>query len=264
MTAHHPGAVRIDITHAALILRTGDFPSWLTVLSIASLVVAIALAGWTASDVLRRPQPMRVMSVVWPVTMLFGGPLWLWFYLRWGRAASRGSDPVRRDVPLRVSVLTGASHCGAGCALGDLVGELGLLAVPGLAAVVGLGSLYSDRMYAGWVVDFVAAYLIGIAFQYFAIAPMVSQPARRSVWQAVKADTLSITSWQVGMYGSMALAQLVVLPALAGGRAAVLSAQFWWVMQLAMLAGFVTAYPVNWWLIRIGVKETMGAGADRS
>lgn len=66
------------------------------------------------------------------------------------------------------------------------------------------------------------------------------------------------------MYGSMALAQLVVLPALASGRAAVLSAQFWWVMQLAMLAGFVTSYPVNWWLIRIGVKEAMGAGADRS
>jgi Domain of unknown function (DUF4396) len=28
-------------------------------------------------------------------------------------------------------------------------------------------------------------------------------------------------------------------------------------MQLAMLAGFVTSYPVNWWLIRIGVKERM-------
>jgi len=28
-------------------------------------------------------------------------------------------------------------------------------------------------------------------------------------------------------------------------------------MQIAMLAGFLTGYPVNGWLIRAGVKERM-------
>ena len=28
-------------------------------------------------------------------------------------------------------------------------------------------------------------------------------------------------------------------------------------MQIAMICGFVTAYPVNWWLIRVGIKEAM-------
>ena len=32
------------------------------------------------------------------------------------------------------------------------------------------------------------------------------------------------------------------------------SVEFWFVMQLAMLCGFATAYPVNWWLISSGVK----------
>ena len=32
---------------------------------------------------------------------------------------------------------------------------------------------------------------------------------------------------------------------------------FWFMMQLAMLAGFVTAYPFNWWLLQRGVKERM-------
>jgi hypothetical protein len=32
---------------------------------------------------------------------------------------------------------------------------------------------------------------------------------------------------------------------------------FWFMMQLAMVAGFLTSYPVTWWLLRIGVKETM-------
>jgi len=28
-------------------------------------------------------------------------------------------------------------------------------------------------------------------------------------------------------------------------------------MQFAMIAGFATAYPMNWWLIRRGIKEKM-------
>jgi hypothetical protein len=28
-------------------------------------------------------------------------------------------------------------------------------------------------------------------------------------------------------------------------------------MQIAMLAGFLTAYPVNSWLLRVGIKEPM-------
>jgi hypothetical protein len=32
---------------------------------------------------------------------------------------------------------------------------------------------------------------------------------------------------------------------------------YWFMMQLAMLAGFLTSYPVNWWLVRKGIKEAM-------
>jgi hypothetical protein len=32
---------------------------------------------------------------------------------------------------------------------------------------------------------------------------------------------------------------------------------FWFMMQIAMLVGFLTAYPVNWWLLRAGIKEKM-------
>ena len=28
-------------------------------------------------------------------------------------------------------------------------------------------------------------------------------------------------------------------------------------MQLGMFLGFLTSYPVNWWLIRKGIKEKM-------
>jgi hypothetical protein len=38
---------------------------------------------------------------------------------------------------------------------------------------------------------------------------------------------------------------------------AVDSVEFWFMMQLAMWCGFVTSYPANWWLLRVGIKEAM-------
>lgn len=79
----------------------------------------------------------------------------------------------------------------------------------------------------------------------------------RNLRAAARADVLSLTAWQVGMYSAIAIAQLVVFPAWTGDPVSVDTPVFWTVMQSAMPAGFVTVYPVNWWLIHIGVKERM-------
>lgn len=233
----------------------GTFPAWLTIIAWLSLVIGFGCAVVVAVDVRRRPQKMRVMAVVWPVSMLFGGVLWLAGYLRWGRA--RRSDDRAGDVPMAVSVATGTNHCGAGCALGDLVAEWTAFLLPAVAVAFGWGWLFQDKMFAVWVLDFILAFGLGIAFQYYAIAPMRGLGVREGLREALKADAASISAWQVGMYGTMALLQLLVLPALFGGRAPVNSPEFWFAMQWAMLVGFLTAYPVNWLLIRRGVKERM-------
>lgn len=245
---------------SAHILDVSEMPAWLTAVSVASLGVAVALAVWTAVDVVRRAPRMGVMAWVWPLTMLFGSVLWLVFYLRWGRAPRRGASDgghPHGSTAMPVSVATGTSHCGAGCTLGDLVGESLVLLVPGLTAALGLHAVFSDDMYSRWVVDLVFALGFGIVFQYFTIAPMRGLGLWAGLRAAAAADVASIAAWQVGMYGVMAIAQLWALPHLLDGRAAVASPLFWAVMQVAMLAGFVTAYPVNWWLVRAGLKEAM-------
>lgn len=162
-----------------------------------------------------------------------------------------------------VSVFCGTSHCGAGCSLADLIVEWTLFALPSFAVVGGLHWLFPDSisygaLYAGWVIAYFVALATGITFQYFAIAPMNPQRSRpANIGAAAKADVLSLSAWQIGMYGVMALAQLVVFPAWFGGQVSVGTSVFWLTMQLAMLAGFCTAYPVNWWLISSGVKERM-------
>ncbi|WP_402463403.1 DUF4396 domain-containing protein [Isoptericola aurantiacus] len=243
-------------------LTTSDLPSGLV--AVASVLVALGLlcAAWIAVDVARRPQPMGVMNVVWPVTALFGSLVWTAAYLRWGRAARRaeqggGHHHDGDGPPMAVSVFTGTSHCGAGCMLGDLLVEWLVVLLPAVAILGGYDWLFTDKIFAVWVLDYVAAFAIGIAFQYYAIAPMRGLGLRAGLRAAVKADALSITAWQVGMYGTMALVQLWILPDLLGGRAAVTTPVFWAAMQVAMVVGFATSYPVNWYLIRAGVKERM-------
>jgi hypothetical protein len=55
----------------------------------------------------------------------------------------------------------------------------------------------------------------------------------------------------------MAIAHFVVFARVFRVRAEVNTPEFWFATQLAMMAGFATAYPVNWWLIRPGIKEAM-------
>lgn len=110
-------------------------------------------------------------------------------------------------------------------------------------------------MFATWIVDYLFAF--GVAFQYFTIKPMRDLSVREELKEAVKADTLSLTAWQVGMYGFMALAHFYIFGHLLGTTLRVASVEFWFMMQIAMIAGFLTSYPVNWWLIRRGTKEAM-------
>ncbi len=80
---------------------------------------------------------------------------------------------------------------------------------------------------------------------------------RERIIAAIKADTLSLAAWQVGMYSLMAVVQFVAFRGRFGGAAPVNSVEFWGAMQVAMIAGFVTSYTMNWWLIRASLKERM-------
>lgn len=242
-------------------------PFWLHLLAIVSLLLAALCALVVAIDVARHPQHMWIMNIVWPVTALYGSVLGLWAYYRYGRLAMHEKAeaamardekmPSARLTPFPAKVMKGTFHCGSGCMLGDICAELLVLAFPVILALAGWHWLFAERTFAVWVVDYVFAFGLGILFQFFTIAPMQGLGVKDGLIAAVKADALSLTAWQVGMYGIMAIAIFWVFRSLLGIELETLSFEFWFAMQIAMVGGFVTAYPVNWWLIRKGIKEAM-------
>ncbi len=228
-------------------------PAWLHALSVAWLLLGAFCAVVITADEARHPQRMWIMNVVWPVCALFGTGWILCQYFMYGR--TRHDDA---DAPFPVMVANGTLHCGSGCTLGDICAEWLIFAVPAVALAFGWRSIFGGQMiFAAWILDYLLAFAFGIIFQYFTIAPMRELSLVPGLIAAVKADTLSLTAWQVGMYGFMAIAYFAIFEAGLGVRLQTDMVEFWFMMQIAMHTGFLTAYPVNWLLLRKGLKEPM-------
>jgi hypothetical protein len=227
---------------------------WFDLLAWAALALGFASALVIAADifVLGNRQHMAIMNVVYPLTALYLGPLALWGYLARGRRMSRRhmSSMPAMEREARDSWWQAAlsdTHCGAGCALGDIVGEWLVWATAWMiGATAALGPEY--------ILDLPLAWTFGILFQYFAIAPLRGQVGELApLRDAIKSDTLSVLSFEIGLFGWMALSHYVIwqppLP--------IDSSSQWFMMQVGMSIGFVTSLPVNRWLLRKGVKEPM-------
>ena len=164
-------------------------PHWLHVLSILSVLLAIGCAIVVAVDVVRHPQHMWIMNVVWPVTALFGTVLGLWGYFRYGRLATheRAQAAMARDEEMpseRLDAVPGDGRQGRVALRQRLHAGRHLRRVAGLLRArrrvwLGWHWLFGEKMFAVWVLDFIFAFGFGIAFQYFTIQPMRHLSVRR-------------------------------------------------------------------------------------
>lgn len=220
----------------------------------SGIIVALVILG----DLTRNKQSMKIMNIVWVLTGLWANFLALWAYFTFGRE----KDLMKKDMPMKDmpmeemsmgeghskwhSIALSALHCGAGCTLADIIGETFTCYIP---ISVG-GSL----LFGSWVFDFVLALIIGVYFQYYAIQEMETISVGIALKRALKADFFSLTAWQIGMYGWMAIVYFLLF---SGETLDKHSWTFWFMMQIAMLAGFICAYPMNALLIRLGLKKGM-------
>jgi hypothetical protein len=262
-------------------------PSWLTTVAWLYLTVCFSCAGIIGYDLAfnHRRQPMGVMNFVFPITALYLGPFALVLYWRWARAAAPTARPAMQMSRTSVSQIVGASahdgeqmhggqhtqsadeqpapsegarpgwvtmtievsHCGAGCTLGDVISEFAIFALGLTIAGLTLGAEYLG--------DYILALVFGIVFQYFAIAPMRGLGLRDGLVAAAKADFISLTAFEIGLFGWMAIMTFVLFPA--PHQLMPNSAAFWLLMQIGMIIGYCTAWPANVWLVKRGIKVPM-------
>ncbi|WP_298064968.1 DUF4396 domain-containing protein [uncultured Rikenella sp.] len=253
----------------------------LTVIAAISIILGILGVLIVLADIRNgHRQRMPVMETVWPLTALWGSWAGVLIYFRFGRQhrpsptdelmnmdmrpqravpppseempgmsdmkrTPGSTDNINTARPEWISVLHSTLHCGAGCVLADLLCELLFLFAPITIAGSTIAGL--------WTLEYILALILGIGFQYAAMQQMHRSPVGPTVKRALKADFLSLTAWQAGMYGWMALTLFVFFPDGLGRD----TWTFWFMMQLAMFTGLAVSYPVNRWLLRIGLKHAM-------
>lgn len=234
----------------------------LHLLSIFFICSGMVIALVIGNDLRKNRQSMKIMNAVWILTALWASYLALWAYYKFGRETMKMDMPMDMSMsrpmsmpmsmpmdmgaehPQWQSIALSALHCGAGCTLADVIGEWFTFYVP-----ISVGG---SVLIGNWVLDFVLALVIGVYFQFYAIREMEKISVAKGLSRAFKADFFSLASWQVGMYGWMAIVYFVLFPDIPKDSWA-----FGFMMQIAMLFGFFCAYPMNAWLIKLGVKKEM-------
>jgi hypothetical protein len=231
-------------------------PHWFELVAWAALALGFASALVIAADIflLGNRQHLAIMNLVFPLTALSMGPLALKLYLPHRRRKPHVQMAAMMEREARDSWWQAAlsdTHCGAGCALGDIGGEWLVWATAWM-----IGS--TAELGPEYILDLPLAWIFGILFQYFAIAPLRGQVGKLApLRDAIKSDTLSVLSFEVGLFGWMALAHyLIWQPPLPTD-----TSSWWFMMQIGMNLGFLTSWPVNRWLLRKGVKEPMAVHA---
>src|SRR5699024_168256 len=229
----------------------------LTVISIISIGIGILQGIYITIDVIRHPQQMMsIMNIVWPLIGLYFPIIGIIAYEKLGKnktssskqkeeSQSSGHEHVHEEKPFWQSVFVSTTHCSSGCSLGDIAG---------LPIVVLTGFTIGGVMLFGeFLVQFILAYLFGIAFQYYGMSLHPDESFKKGIINAIKADTLSLIAFEIGMFGWMALVHFVFFTQPPEPTTATYS----FMMQLAMMLGFCTSYPANWLLVKKGVKHAM-------
>jgi hypothetical protein len=219
---------------------------WLVIVSWVAIVLGLLTAILIVLDVVAHPQHMKIMNVVWPVTGLYVSVAGWWFYADMApwKPMDAHTHVAPGERPFWKTVFVSTTHCASGCVVGDLIG----------APIVFFAgwTLFGDRLYAEYVVLFVLAYIFGIAFQYLPIRAMRRITPRKALIEAVKADTLALTAFEIGLFAWMAVVYFFFVP-----RPELTSATYWFMMQIGMVLGFIASFPPNWYLVKIGVKAGM-------
>jgi len=173
------------------------------------------------------------------ILVLFTGPLGAFFYVLGCREPLKHAHEAYIAAPWR-QVLGSTMHCAAGDGLGIIAGAA-IAAWMRFSAWADLGLEYALGFGFGWAF-----------FQAFAMRDMAGGSYLRSLKLTFLPEFLSMNLLMAGMVSTAK----VLMPSFTGSGDP-MRPEFWFVMSMALIVGFILAYPINWWLVANGLKHGM-------
>jgi hypothetical protein len=186
---------------------------------------------------------MKTMRWGWVLLTLYTGVFALVIYWFLHRASAR-ETPEQSQPSLWEQSVESTIHCVAGDATGILI------------AVVVMSWLRLP-MRAELIAEYVAGFAVGLLlFQALCMKSTFDGGYWRAVRGTFLPETVSMNAVMAGMIPVMIILMSRDMRAMEPT-----SVRFWGTMSLALLVSTVTTFPVNWWLVKRGLKHGMGGEA---
>ncbi len=201
------------------------------------LLTAMAVA-FVAIDIRTTPES-PVLKWGFVLLTAYTGPIGAFLYVLGCREPLPGLHERYIAVRWR-QVLGSTMHCVAGDGIGILAGAA-IASYLTLSLPVDIALEYGLGFGFGWTI-----------FQSLFMRDMSGGSYRRSLASTFLPEFLSMNFLMAGMMPIASLGRIAV-----GGTASPLTPEFWFIMSMALLAGFIVAYPINWWLVARGLKHGM-------
>jgi hypothetical protein len=211
--------------------------AWIDVVLLGWFALTALSVAYVAYDSRTNPE-MAVMKWGWILVTLYMGPIAAGLYV----LSDKEPRPGEHEAfirPLWKQGLGSTIHCVAGDATGIIIAAT-------ITALIGLPM---------WV-DLITEYVFGFAFGLFIFqALFMKDMFGGSYWTAVRRsflpEWLSMNMVMAGMIPAM-----VMLMMGRDMRAMEPSHLLYWgAMSFAVVVGFAVAYPVNVWLVAVGLKH---------
>jgi hypothetical protein len=190
-------------------------------------------------DVWRTTPESPVLKWAFVILTAFTGPLGAFFYVLGCREPLRGNHEQYVAARWR-QVLGSTMHCVAGDGIGIVVGAA-------------IGGVLTLPFWPDFLLEYVLGFGFGWAFfQAFAMRDAAGGSYTKSLKMTFLPELLSMNLLMTGM---IITSQFAMRSTIGGDDP--MRPQFWFIMSMALIVGFVCAYPINWWLVANHMKHGM-------
>jgi hypothetical protein len=201
------------------------------------ILTALSVA-FVAVDIRSTPES-KVLKWGFILLTLYTGPFGAFLYVLGCREPLPGLHEKYVDVTWR-QVLGSTMHCVAGDGVGILFGAV-------------IGGALSLAMSA----DIALEYVLGFGFGWTIFQALFMKDSAGGSYPKALQNTFipELVSMNCLMAAMVPISSIV--KANVPGSESPLTVSFWFIMSMALLAGFIAAYPMNWWLVTNHLKHGM-------